>query len=49
MIANAVPESIRYDIYGSYIASTITTIVIIIVCLIIVSIFKKNQIVIRNS
>ena len=42
MIANAVPESIRYDIYNSYIASTITTIVMIIVSLIAVSIFKKR-------
>ena len=38
MIVNAVPESIRYDIYGSYMASTITTIVLIIVSLILVHI-----------
>lgn len=44
MIVNAVPESIRYDIYNSYIASAITTIVMIIVSLIAVSIFKKRTI-----
>jgi hypothetical protein len=36
MIVNAVPESIRYDIYSSYIASTITAIVLILVSLIVV-------------
>ena len=41
MIVNAVPESIRYDIYGSYMASTITTIVLIIVSLILVQIYVR--------
>ena len=44
MIVNAVPESIRYDIYGSYMASTITTIVLIIVSLILVHICEKFRI-----
>ncbi|SEQ61064.1 hypothetical protein SAMN02910369_02108 [Lachnospiraceae bacterium NE2001] len=42
MIVNAVPESIRYDIYSNLLASTITTIVMIIVSLIIVSVFTKR-------
>ena len=44
MIVNAVPESIRYDIYGSFLASTITTIVLIIVSLILVPISEKFRI-----
>ena len=44
MIVNAVPESIRYDIYGSFLASTITTIVLIIVSLILVHICENFRI-----
>ena len=44
MIVNAVPELIRYDIYGSFLASTITTIVLIIVSLTLVHICENFRI-----
>ena len=43
MVVNAIPEVFRYNYFGNYLASTITTVVMIVVSVIIVSAYTKRM------